>query len=304
MKRIFNPTSTIGKNMKTFIFIFLSITLLFNGKAFSQEEEKKESDDGKKPARPAFASSLLMEEQSVLVPTKKTLQFDLQHRFGTVENGASDIFGIYAASANIRMALTYSPIKNLSVGLGVTKLKQYIDLNAKYSLLKQTKDWSMPVSVSIFGNIVSDNRGGSYEGSFYPKNSYKYSYFSELIIACRVSSKLSLQVTPSFSHYNAADTLMNHDMFAIGFSGRYKISNQSSFMVNYIQQLTKHASPNYNLKPGITVGWEIATSGHAFQIFATSFQGILPQENITFNQNDFTNRQWMIGFNITRLWNF
>jgi hypothetical protein len=197
------------------------------------------------------------------------------------------------------MALTYSPIKNLSVGLGVTKLKQYIDLNAKYSLLKQTKDWSMPVSVSIFGNVVSDNREGKY-----PKSVYKYSYFSELIIACRVSSKISLQVTPSFSHYNAADTLMRHDMFAVGFSGRYKISNQSSFMFNYIQQLTKHDNPSYNLKPGITVGWEIATSGHAFQIFATSFQGIIPQENITFNQNDFTNRQWMIGFNITRLWNF
>lgn len=304
MKRIFNPTSTIGKRMKTYSFIALSIIFLFNGKAFSQDEEKKESDDGKKPAKPAFASSLLMEDQSVLVPAKGTLQFDLQHRFGTVENGASDIFGIYAASANIRMALTYSPIKNLSVGLGVTKLKQYIDLNAKYSLLRQTKDWSMPVSVSIFGNVASDNRGGSYETGFYPKSVYKYSYFSEIIIACRVSSKLSLQVTPSFSHYNAADTLMKHDMLAIGFSGRYKITNQSSFMVNYIQQLTKHDNPNYNLKPGITIGWEIATSGHAFQIFATSFQGILPQENITFNQNDFSNRQWMIGFNITRLWNF
>src|SRR5690242_15092825 len=102
MKRIFNLTSTIGKKMKASSFIILSVIFLFTGKAFSQDEEKKESDDGKKPAKPAFASSLLMEDQSVLVPAKGTLQFDLQHRFGTVENGVSDLFGIYAASANIR----------------------------------------------------------------------------------------------------------------------------------------------------------------------------------------------------------
>jgi hypothetical protein len=93
-------------------------------------------------------------------------------------------------------------------------------------------------------------------------------------------------------------------MIAIGVTGRYKFSNQSSIVIGYTQQLTDHKDPTFNLKPGFTFGWEIATSGHAFQIFATTFQGIIPQENITFNQNDFTNGEFLIGFNITRLWNF
>jgi hypothetical protein len=100
------------------------------------------------------------------------------------------------------------------------------------------------------------------------------------------------------------DSLYSHDMIAVGFSGRYKFSDQSSIMINYTQQLTDHDDPDFHLKPGLTFGWEIATSGHAFQIFATTFQGIIPQENIAFNEYDYAKGEFLIGFNITRLWNF
>jgi hypothetical protein len=93
-------------------------------------------------------------------------------------------------------------------------------------------------------------------------------------------------------------------MLALGVSGRYKFSNQSSILVSYTQQFGKHKDPKFTLKPGLSVGWEIATSGHAFQFFASTFQGIIPQENIMFNGNDFMKGHFLIGFNITRLWNF
>ena len=223
----------------------------------------------------------------------------MQHRFGTVENGISDLGGVYASSANIRLALSYSPISNLSLGFGATKLKNYIDFNAKYALLKQTKDWSMPVSVTLFGNTVMDTHGNSYA-----KSIYRMSYFAEIIIACRISPKLSLQVAPSVLHYNAVDSLYRNDMYAVTVSGRYKVSPQSSIMFNYMQQLTNHKDPKFKQQPGVTVGWEIATSSHAFQVFFTSLQGIVPQENISYNQLDFSKRQFLLGFNITRLWGF
>lgn len=306
MKRIFKPIITNGKMMKTFTFVFLSFIFLVNEKAFSQDK-KKESDDSKKPAKPAFASPELMDDQSVVVSSKKTLQFNIQHRFGTVENGISDLVGIYGP-ANIRLAFSYTPITNLAVGFGITKTKQYLDFNAKYSILKQTKDWSMPVSVSVFGNVALNTKVKGL-----PKEIYRNSYFAELIIASRITPKISLQVSPSFTHYNAVDSLYSHDMIAICFSGRYKISAQSSIMFNYTQQLTKHkindplnaSQPNYfKLQPGYTLGWEIATSAHAFQVFASTFQGIVPQENIAFNSLDISKSQYLIGFNITRLWSF
>jgi hypothetical protein len=100
------------------------------------------------------------------------------------------------------------------------------------------------------------------------------------------------------------DSGYQHTMWAVGFSGRYKISPQSSILFNYTQQLSSNSNQNFKPKPGLTIGWEIATSAHAFQMFASTFQGILPQENIMFNQLDYAKGQFLIGFNITRLWSF
>jgi hypothetical protein len=283
------------------ILVVLAI-ILGGAPAFAQEDEapaEKKEGSSKKLAKPAFESPELMDEQSVVVPAVKTLEFDIQHRFGLVNNGIKDLYGVYAPGANIRFAFTYVPINNLSLGFGYAKYKQYADLNAKYSIIKQRKDWSIPVSVTYFGDWAMDTREDLYE-----KGVHRFSYYNSLIIAARLSDKISLQITPSISHYNAIDSLFSHDMIAIGVTGRYKFSNQSSIVIGYTQQLTDHKDPTFNLKPGFTFGWEIATSGHAFQIFATTFQGIIPQENITFNQNDFMNGEFLIGFNITRLWNF
>ena len=283
------------------IFLLMLALSFFGTPLFAQEGDsiKAKVSVSKKPAKPAFESPQLMDEQSVVVPTAKTLEFNMQHRFGLVNNGIKDLYGLYAPGANIRFNFSYTPINNLSLGFGYAKYKQYLDFNVKYAIVKQRKDWSIPVSVTYFGDLAFDNREKIYE-----KTVHRISYYQELIIATRLSDKISLQLTPSFSHFNAIDSLFSHDMIAIGLSGRFKISDQSSLVINYTQQLTDHKNPNFKLKPGFTFGWEIATSGHAFQIFATTFQGIIPQENIAFNQNDFTKGEFLIGFNITRLWNF
>ncbi len=275
--------------------MLLSITMLQG-----QDEKAADASSDKKPVKATFESAELMDVQSVMVPTAKTLTFNIQHRFGTVQNGFTDLYGVYAP-ANIRMAFNYTPINNLAVGFGYTKFNRYLDLNAKYSILKQTRDGGMPVSVTFFGNVAADTR----TDANYAKSVYKLSYYAELIIASKLSSKISLQVTPSFSHFNAVDSLYKNDVIAVALAGRYKLSPQSSLMVTYVQQLTKYpVNKNFTLKPGVTIGWEIATSAHAFQIFFTNFQGIVPQENIARNSFDFFKGEFLLGFNITRLWNF
>jgi len=302
MKKSIHPTKK-SINPTTGVLLFLLAGMLGGAPVFGQDEaaaepEKKESTVSK-PAKPAFGSPQLMDEQSVVVPTAKTLEFNMQHRFGLVNNGVEDLYGIYAPGANIRFNFSYTPINNLSLGFGYAKYKQYLDFSAKYSILKQKRDWSMPVSVTYFGDWAIDNRDDIYQ-----KTVHRFSFFNELIIASRLSDKVSVQISPSFSHFNAVDSLYTHDFIAVGFSGRYKFSNQSSVLLSYTHQFTKQTAPNYTNRPGFTFGWEIATSGHAFQIFATTFQGIIPQENIAYNQNDFKKGQFLIGFNITRLWNF
>ncbi len=281
-----------GGRASLIIFILLSSSLV-------QAQDEKTNEADKKPAKAPFESQQLMDLQSVVVPPAKTLEFNMQHRFGTVKNGISDLYGIYG-SANIRMNFSYTPIENLALGFGFTKFKRQLDLNLKYAIIKQRKDWSIPVSVTYFGNTARDTRNTE----SFAKDVHRLSFYHELNFASRINSKLSLQVTPSFTHYNAVDSLYKNDMIAVSIAGRYKFSSQSSILVSYVQQLTGHNDPKFTLKPGVTIAWEIATSGHAFQIFVTSFQGILPQENIAYNSNDFFKGEFLIGFNITRLWNF
>jgi len=297
MKR--NKTHQYNMRKRLFKITIFSLLFALSFSAFAQDEEESSGD--KRPVRPTFQSSLLLDLQSVMVNNAKTFEFDIQHRFGTVNNEKlKDLFGLYAPS-NIRLGFTYVPINNLSLGFGITKFKKFIDFNAKYAILKQRRDWSIPVSLTYYGNMAIDAR----DKSLFEKSVHRFAFYHELIIGVRVNSNLSLQVSPSFGHYNAVDTLYNNDIIAISAGVRYKFSSQGAVVINYVQQLTDHNSPpNFELKPDITFGVEFSTGSHTFQIFAGNFQGITPQENNAYNQYDFTKGEFLIGFNVTRLWNF
>jgi Membrane bound beta barrel domain (DUF5777) len=294
--------------MKTYknILLFLSACLLA-GNLFAQDPSEATSVKKAKPVKNTFGSVWLMDNQTVLVPIKGTLEFDIQHRFGTVDNGKKDLWGLFAPS-NIRLGLGYSPINKLFVGAGITKERMQVDLNAKYALLQQTTDNKMPVSVSYFGNAVIDAR----DKSNFRYGVHRFSYFNQLIIARKITEKFSAQVAPSFSWYNNVEAYvddkgeikkkMENGHFAISVLGRYKITEKSAIIVGYDQPLTQHTTNNPH--PNICFGFETTTSSHAFQVFAGNYYGIVPQSNNVFNQNDYRDGQFVIGFNITRLWNF
>ena len=151
----------------------------------------------------------------------------------------------------------------------------------------------------------------------------RFKFFNQLIIARKITPKLSLQLAPSLSHQNAVNGYyervdsankvvkgeMKHGHFAIAFSGRYKLTQVTSVLFNYDQPITKHKT--HNPSPNISFGLEFNTSNHAFQLFLGNYYYLSPQRNNLENQNYFKNedgeisfRQFLIGFNITRLWNY
>jgi hypothetical protein len=133
-------------------------------------------------------------------------------------------------------------------------------------------------------------------------SSDRSSYFHQLIISRKFSSKLSLQLAPSVSHFNVVNPLINNDHVALAAGGRYKITAQSSVIFNADQPITKHEY--YNPQPNLSFGIEVATSAHSFQVFVTNYSSLIPQYNNVLNQNDPYGDGWLIGFNINRLWNF
>jgi hypothetical protein len=275
------------------------------------EEQKSEAATDKRPVRNTFESGWLLDNQSVMVPVKGTLQMDINHRFGAINNGYEDFAGLFAPS-NIRLGFSYVPVEKLMVGFGITKYRMTWDLHAKYALLEQTRNNSMPISLTYYGVIGIDTRSAS---NFHFSTD-RYSYFNQLIIARKFNEKFSVQVAPSFSHFNNVEGFIGMDdkgepelvgkmkntHFAIATSARYKISNSMAILIGYDQPLTQHLTNNPH--PNLNFGLEIATSSHAFQITMGNYYNIVPQYNNVFNQNDFREGQFVIGFNMTRLWNW
>lgn len=261
----------------------------------------------KKLVKNTFESNWIFDNQTVMVPKKGTFEMDIQHRFGTVNNGYKDFFGLYAPS-NMRIGFSYVLKNNLQLGLGFTKERIQWDINLKYALLKQAVSGGSPVSVSYFGNIVMDTRSKDNFVSF----TDRFSYFNQLIVARKINDKFSVQASSSLSYFNNIpgytddkgniQPTMHNAHFAVAAMGRYKLAQSMALVVNYDQPLTQH--PTNNPHPNICFGLEMTTSNHAFQVFAGNYNAILPQNNNMFNQNDYTKGQFLIGFNITRLWNF
>ena len=289
------------KNYKILLFTFLIIPVF----CFSQEKTKDSIVD--KPERPAFESSSLVDTQTNEVFVKNTLEIMMQHRFGLVDEDNS-LLGIYGSNTNIRIGASYTILDWLAVGYGITKKNRISDFSVKASILRQTRSGRIPLSVSYYGNVGIDGRSGSANDDVFITKQDRYSYFHQITIAKRFSSKFSLLVAPSLSHYNAVDFGNKNDRFSIAFGGRYKISSQTSIIFDYSQPITKlpddpDTGVSYD-NPGISLGAEFSTSGHAFQLFITNFNGILPQQNLMKNTNDFFDKGLLIGFNITRRYNF
>ena len=263
------------KPAKYKFFGMLFLLCLQGFSLWAQEAEMVAEE--RKPVKNMFESIWIIDNQTVMVPFKNTLEFDIQHRFGLVENGYEDFWGLYAPS-NIRLGFSYVPINNLMVGFGLTKQNLTWDFNAKYALLKQMTGGGSPVSITYFGNAAMDTRNESqFPNPDAFKSTDRWSFFNQIIIGRKISDKFSVQVSGSISHFNAvypakdpetgAIQELDNDHFAIAIAGRYKISTATSLMINYDQPLTTHASADFNSdetepKPNLSFGVEFTTSAH------------------------------------------
>jgi hypothetical protein len=307
--------------------ILTIILLLICAVTYSQAQESdvatpvREKD---KPVRSPWASAYLIDNQTTYIPSKNTLEFVIQHKFGTVENGISDLFGLYAAGSNIRLGLNYVILKNFQVGWGVTKKNMYNDFTAKWTVLEQTRKNTIPLTVTLLGTVAIDGRSNDYFRSqqywhssdplmTHRLNAYRlsdrYSYFSELMISRKFTEWLTLQAAASFTHFNLVPNTGDHDKIGAHVAGRIKFSPQSSIIFNYdlplkIKKISEQREWIDPPKPNLACGLEIATTAHAFQFYIGSANGILPQDQMMFNQNDWKKKGFAVGFVITRIWNF
>jgi hypothetical protein len=284
--------------MKKFLILLtlsLSITSLF-----AQEDTLKQV--ASKPVRFMFGTTTLVDLNTPETPYKGGLQLEIQHRFSTIQN-YHNLFGIYG-SANTRIGLNYGITDRIMIGAGTTKDNKLQDIQWKYLILQQTEDGKMPVSLSYYGNFVIDLRP---EEAFGPTEAFRQihrlSYFTQVIVARKINKILSVEIAPSLVYFNSvqenADSTSGYKNLnlCISAGARANVFGSHSIILEYDKLLTKQNIP-VQPKPNLSLGWEISTATHTFQIFVANYNQIINQRNLVFNTNDWRESQWLVGFNI------
>ncbi|ALO15061.1 hypothetical protein L21SP5_01411 [Salinivirga cyanobacteriivorans] len=285
--------------------ILLLLPVLFLSCQFliAQETEKETKS---RPVRAPFESPYLLDNQTTFILPEKTLQMAIQHKFGTMEEGISDLYGIYS-SANIRIGFDYVPYKNVQVGYGLTRTNMTHDFNAKWTVFEQTRDNSRPLGLALYRNMGIDGREKENLGA---QNAFpqRLSYFGQLIMSRKFGYRVSVQLGASFSHFNMTDTSrFDYDRVGIHFNGRVRVAPTGNIVFNYDQPLDflrLSGTEEYELNPNITIGYEIVTSTHAFHLYMGYTNHLLPQYAMVRETKEFELEQFNFGFTITRLWSF
>lgn len=291
--------------MKKTIFSFVFIFALL-ASAFSQDEaEQKEKD---KPVRDPWSNGMLIDQQTSFIPEARTFESVIQHRFGSIQSSMSDIYGIFSPGANLRLGFNYVILKNVQIGYGLTKANMYNDFNLKWTLLEQTRENKMPISVTLYGNFaISGNADNAFGLDYLFAN--RISSFAQLIVGRKVSDAISLQTAVSFSHYNWVNVGVDHDIIAWHLGGRVKFSPQSSLVFNFdlplqVKIISEQREFTNHPKSNLSIGYEVSTGTHAFQFFLATAPGLIAQDIVANNKNEWKNGGLAFGFLINRFWGF
>jgi hypothetical protein len=280
------------------------LALTLTSKADAQEEDllsQVQTDSSRSEyVTSAFKSTRVIMSHSLEMLKPGVLDFRILHRFGALNSGASNLFGLDESS--VRLGLDYALSRNLTVGIGRTSVTPRKDADGyvKYRLLHQsTGERAKPLSLIAVGGATvqtSEWADKSRDNHF----SSRLGYYGQLIIGRKFSEALTLQVVPTMVHRNLVTaTADDNDTYAIGTGGRIKLGNRVSLNVDYYHVLNKDESlTTYN---PLSVGFDIETGGHVFQLHFTNAIGMNERSFITETTNDWGAGDVQFGFNISRV---
>lgn len=286
-------------NIKYILLVIISIFIMQTIKSQDDDLMDLFGDDAntKQYTEATFKTTFLVIGQSVENPPNGNLIFNVQHRFGSVNSGLYDFFGL--DQANTRIGFQYGINDLLSVGIGRSSYRKTYDGWVKFKILRQsTGPKSMPVSITYYGNAaISALKWPEPERTNY--FSSRLSYANQLLIARKLTPGVSIQLMPTHLHYNLVETKEDeNDIFSIGAGGRFKLNKRVSVNVEYYYLLSERARKQYN--DAFSIGFDIETGGHVFQLYFTNSQGIIEQHFVGQTSGNWLNGDIHFGFNISR----
>jgi hypothetical protein len=293
--------SGIRKAVRSKIKLVLILVFLIPVFSFSQQE--KEFVFG------TFRSTQLINVQTTEMILPKSFEFSIRHRFGMLSMNnmlVKQLLGL-DLPANIRFGFIFPVTKKINVGVGRSKNEKTFDGEIKILLMQQTEDNTWPFSVAAYSNVAvrSNDFPNVSEYAYFNdgitpfryKFNHRISYCSELIVARKFSEKFSLEIISSYVYKNLVSPGNENKTWSVPVGLTYKTGLHSSFILEYAYRFNNRpVGKDYPL----SVGWEIGTSGHIFQIVATSTGELVEEEIYSKTGYNYLKKNFALGFNIRR----
>ena len=262
------------------------------------EESKKEEKERTDYTTAIFKATRLINGHSIENVGKGVLDVKISHRFGTLNKGGYELFGL--DNATMRMGLDYGLSDRLMIGAGRSTFQKQYDGFFKYKLLRQARGKkAFPVTVSLMGSVMLKTLKDA-EPQIKKNFSDKLYYSYQLLVARKFSESTSMQFMPTLVHHNIVQGANDpNDILAIGLGGRQKISKRVSISGEYYYLLPGHKLPKtYN---SLSLGVDIETGGHVFQLQFTNSTGMTERTFISETTGQWGKGDIHFGFNISRV---
>ncbi|MGQ7946019.1 DUF5777 family beta-barrel protein [Flavobacterium sp. WC2509] len=274
----------------------LLLLFLFPLLTYSQDDLLAGIDTpvAKEKVTSAFKALKIVNLESTKLAAKGDLYFVVAHRFGSIQDGFEGFYGLDNANTQIKF------IYGLTNGLHISAARSQFayDFAAKYALFPQIKD-GFPVCIVGFSSLSINN---TLKESVYPELKFenRLTYVTQLLISRKFSEKLSLELVPTFFHENFVENeAQNNSQYAIGFGGRYKFAKRWSLNMDYAAHLNRASNSIYN-NP-FSIGFDLETGGHVFQMHFTNSQGIDEAGYLARTTGDWSKGDVFFGFNLARV---
>ena len=285
--------------MKIKLLLITAITLFCANQIFSQEDLLDELNaQVKEPpqqVQETFKSTRVINSHSVERMKQGQLDFRINHRFGQINDGAYNLWGL--DNALVSWDFGYGITDWVMAGFRRSSQNKMYDGSLKFSIIRQTTgSKTIPVSVSYYTNLgiftLKQN-----EDNFPFK--HRLSYVHQILVARKFNEHISLQVMPIFVHRNLVNYDEDNNIYAVGVGGRYKFHRRVALTFEYFW-CSQTASNSLYYNP-LSVGVDIETGGHVFQLFLTNSRSMEESSFISQTMGSWLDGGIYFGFNISRV---
>lgn len=291
--------------MRTKPIFFLLPALIFAGKIFSQDSTSTDllgllgkEETKKEYVYNAFKSTRVIMSHSMEMLRPGVLDFRILHRFGRINGGAYEFFGL-DGPATVRLGLDYGVTDNLTVGIGRSTFNKELDGFVKYRIIHQaTGPKSLPFSlIAVAGSTLTTLKWSDPNRENY--FSSRAAYYGQLIIGRKFSEGLTLQVMPTVLHRNLVPSVNDpNDLVAVGVGGRIKLSRRVSINADYHYIVNPNEAAGFH-NP-LSIGFDLETGGHVFQLHFTNSKGMNERAFLAATEYSWGDGDIFFGFNISR----